>query len=138
MLQEFLRLAVYVPVDETSQGAGLEVVSATAVREILRTFREFDFVGSVGTYKAVAEISSGAETFVPTEDSAPVHGAANIASTVPSARLVTYMPAGTPREEIDRMVGAVASVHPWEHPVIEVDRVSLWIPSAGGQAGSTS
>ena len=66
MLQEFLRLAVYVPVDETSQGAGLEVVSATAVREILRTFREFDFVGSVGTYKAVAEISSGAETFVPT------------------------------------------------------------------------
>ena len=103
MLQEFLRLAVYVPVDETSQGAGLEVVSATAVREILRTFREFDFVGSVGTYKAVAEISSGAETFVPTEDSAPVHGAANIASTVPSARLVTYMPADTPREEIDRM-----------------------------------
>jgi hypothetical protein len=49
MLQEFLRLAVYVPVDEASQGAGLEVVSATAVREILRTFREFDFVGSVGT-----------------------------------------------------------------------------------------
>jgi hypothetical protein len=36
------------------------------------------------------------------------------------------------------MVGAVASVHPWEHPLIEVDRVSLWIPSAGGQAGSTS
>jgi len=23
------------------------------------------------------------------------------------------------------MVGAVTSVHPWEHPVIEVDRVSL-------------
>jgi hypothetical protein len=62
MLQEFLRLAVYVPVDEASQGPGLDVVSAPAVREILRTFREFDFVGSVGTYKAVAEISSGAET----------------------------------------------------------------------------
>jgi hypothetical protein len=48
MLQEFLRLAVYVPVDETGQGADL----------------------------------------------------------------------------------AVASVHPWEHPLIELDRVSLWMPRA--------
>jgi hypothetical protein len=125
MLQEFLRLVVYVPVDEASQG--LTVVSAIAVREILRTFRESGFAGSVGTYKAVAEISSGVETFVPTADSAPVHGVADVASTVPSARLVTYIPPGTSPEDVDRLVGAVASVHPWEHPVIEVDRVSLWV-----------
>ena len=129
MLQEFVRLAVYVPVDEGSQHEGLMAVSA--VREILRTFREFDFAGSVGAYKAVAEISSGVETFVPTADAAPTHGAAGIASTVPSARLVTYIPAGTPGEELDRLVDAVASVHPWEHPVIELDRVSLWMPPAG-------
>jgi len=69
MLQDFVRLAVYVPFDEGSQDAGLMAV--TAVREILRTFREFDFAGSVGAYKAVAEISSGVETFVPTVDAAP-------------------------------------------------------------------
>jgi hypothetical protein len=116
MLQEFVRLAVYVPVD---------------VQEILRTFREFDFAGSVGTYRAVAEISSGVETFVPTADAAPTHGVAGSASTVPSARLVTYIPAGTPGEELDRLVDAIASVHPWEHPLIELDRVSepVWKPS---------
>ena len=129
MLQEFVRLAVYVPVDEGSQDADLTAVSA--VQEILRTFREFDFAGSVGAYRAVAEISSGMETFVPTADAAPTHGVAGSASTVPSARLVTYIPADTPGEELDRLVDAVASVHPWEHPVIELDRVSLWMPPGG-------
>ena len=129
MLQEFVRLAVYVPVDEGTQDADLTAVSAVA--EILRTFRESGFAGSVGAYKAVAEISSGVETFVPTADAAPTHGVADIASTVPSARLVTYIPAGTPGEELDRLVGAVADVHPSEHPLIELDRVSLWMPPAG-------
>ncbi len=129
MLQEFVRLAVYVPVDEGTPDAGLTAVSA--VQEILRTFREFDIAGSVGAYKAVAELSSGMETFVPTADATPTHGVADTASTVPSARLVTYIPAGTPGEELDRLVDAIASVHPWEHPVIELDRVSLWMPPAG-------
>ena len=129
MLQEFVRLAVYVPVDEGTQDADLTAVSAVA--DILRTFRESGFAGSVGAYKAVAEISSGVETFVPSADAAPTHGVADIASTVPSARLVTYVPAGTPGEELDRLVGAVAAVHPWEHPLVELDRVSLWMPSAG-------
>jgi hypothetical protein len=129
MLREFLRLAVYVPVDEASAGSGLAVASAIAVQEILRVFSEFEFAGSVGTYRAVAEISSGAETFVPTDDSVPVHGVASIASTVPSARLVTYIPADTPGKDVDRMISELVSAHRWEHPVIEVDRVSLWMPS---------
>jgi hypothetical protein len=129
MLQEFVRLAVYVPVGEGSEDASLTAVSA--VQEILRTFRDFDFAGSVGAYQAVAEISSSVETFVPTADATPTHGVAGIAATVPSARLVTYIPAGTPGEELDRLVDAIASAHPWEHPVIELDRVSLWMPPAG-------
>ena len=105
-------------------------VLQTHYQDILRTFREFDFAGSVGAYRAVAEISSGVETFVPTADATPTHGVADSASTVPSARLVTYIPADTPGEELDRLVDAIASVHPWEHPVIELDRVSLWMPLA--------
>jgi hypothetical protein len=128
MLQEFLRLAVYLPVDEASQGSGLAVASAPAVQEIMRVIREFDFAGSVGTYRAVAQISGCADTFTPTADSAPVHGAADIASTVPSARVVTYVPAATPGGDVDRLIGALVSVHPWEHPLVEVDRVSLWMP----------
>src|ERR1700691_5910254 len=127
MLKEFLRLAIYVPIDDASDLSGPAVAAATSVQEIMRVFREFDFAGSVGTYKTVAEISGGTETFMPTEDSAPVHGVAGIASTVPSARVITYIPAGTPSQDVDQMVSAVVSVHPWEHPVIEVDRVSLWM-----------
>jgi hypothetical protein len=126
MLQEFVRLAVYVPVDEASQG--VDLAAASAVRDIVRTFHDFGFAGRVGTYQAVVEISSAVETFMPTADSAPVHGVAGIVSAVPSARLVTYVPLGTPREEIGRLAGALASVHPWEHPLIELDRVSLWMP----------
>jgi hypothetical protein len=128
MLQEFLRLAVYLPVDEASQGSGLTAASDPAVQEIMRVIREFDFAGSVGTYRAVAQISGCADTFTPTADSAPVHGAADIASTLPSARVVTYVPAGTPGADIDRLIGALVSAHPWEHPLVEMDRVSLWMP----------
>jgi hypothetical protein len=34
MLQEFLRLAVYLPVDEARQGSGLAVASDPGVQEI--------------------------------------------------------------------------------------------------------
>ena len=129
MFQDFLRLAIYVPIDEADDGPNLAVASAAPVQEILRVFREFEFAGRVGTYKAVVEISGGAETFVPTKDSVPVHGVAGMPSTVPSARLVTYVPAGAPAEEVDRIVSEVVSAHPWEHPVVEVDQVSLWMPS---------
>ena len=73
MFQDFLRLAIYVPIDEADDGPNLAVASAAPVQEILRVFREFEFAGRVGTYKAVVEISGGAETFVPTKDSVPVH-----------------------------------------------------------------
>jgi hypothetical protein len=126
MRQEFLRLAVYVPVGEASDG--LTVASDPAVQEIMRVIRAFDFAGSVGTYRAVAQIWGCADTFTPTADSAPVEGVAGTASTVPSARVVTYVPAGTPGEDVDRLIAALVSAHPWEHPLVEVDRVSLWMP----------
>jgi hypothetical protein len=126
MLREFLRLAVYLPVGEASDG--LTAASDPAVQEVMRVIRAFDFAGSVGTYRAVAQISGCADTFTPTADSAPVHGVADAASTVASARIVTYIPAGTPGGDVDRLIGALVSAHPWEHPLIELDRVSLWMP----------
>jgi hypothetical protein len=71
MLQEFLRLAVCVPIGEADEGSGSAVASAAAVQEILRVFREYHFAGSVGTYRTVVEISADAETFAQTGDSAP-------------------------------------------------------------------
>lgn len=129
MLQTFFRLAVYIPIPEADDRSGSDVVSADAVQIILRIFRECDFAGRVGTYDAVAEISMGAETFVPTRASSPTQGEVNVPSNVVTARLVTYVPATATREELDTLVEEIVSAHPWEHPVLEVDRVSLWMPS---------
>jgi hypothetical protein len=76
MVQEFLRLTVYVAIGEADEDSGSEAASAAAVQEILRVFLEYDFTGSFGTYRTVVGISAGAETFVRTEDSALAYGAA--------------------------------------------------------------
>lgn len=96
MLQKYLRIIVYVPIEEDALGSAADIASASQVQAILGVFRTFEFAGMVGTYKMVAELSDGMETFTPTEHSAPAHGH--------------------------------AGAHRWEHPVLEVGKVSLWIP----------
>ena len=129
MLQGFIRLAVYIPVSEKNFSLISTVESDNSIQAILRILREFDSAGEIGTYKAVAEISKGAETYVPTDASTPTHGVPYVQSMVPSVRLVTYLPNSTDDEELRRLIDEIASAHPWEHPVMEVDRVSLWMPA---------
>jgi hypothetical protein len=43
-------------------------------------------------------------------------------------RLAAYVPVDEASQGTDL---AAASVHAWEHPLIELDRVSLWMPSEG-------
>jgi hypothetical protein len=128
MLQRFFRVAVYTPISEADDRSSSDVFSTNAVQALLRIFRKYDFAGNVGTYNAVAEISRGAETFVPTEASSPTHGTVNVSSNVISACLVTYIPTAA-REQLDTLIEEIVSAHPWEHPVLEVAEVSLWIPS---------
>ena len=134
MLHTFLRLAVYIPVEDADdQDAKFTEASwlmeSGSVRTILRILQNTGYAGTIGTYKTVAEISAGLETFVPTESSQPSHGSAGTAAVVPSARLVTYLPSSTPAGELSRLADEIAAAHPWEHPVIEVDTVRLWMPA---------
>ena len=102
MLQPFFRLAVFSPLFQKTRLIVLAQILSLrdAVQIILRIFRESDFAGKVGTYNAVAEISRGAETFVPTKASSPTQGEVNVPSNVVTAQLVTYLPATTTREEL--------------------------------------
>jgi hypothetical protein len=134
MLRTFLRLAVYIPVEDADgQDANFTEASwfmeSGSVRSILRILRNTGYAGTVGSYEAVAEISPGLETFVPTGSSQPAHGSAGAAAVVPSARLVTYLPSSTPAGELSRLADEIAAAHPWEHPVLEVDTVRLWMPA---------
>jgi hypothetical protein len=55
--------------------------------------------------------------------------------TCPSTRLARVPAcAATPGEDVDRLIGALVSAHPWEHPLVEVDRVSLWMPRSPASA----
>lgn len=128
MLQEYIRLAIHVPINEADARPGSNIESASAVQAILHIFHEYEFVGSIGTYKVVVEISTGRETFVPTRASAPSLGVAGAPSAVPSARIVTYIPVSRSDLELNRLIDEIAEAHPWEHPVVEVDRVFLWMP----------
>jgi hypothetical protein len=129
MLQRFTRLAVHVPIPDAASDVGPDIISANAVQEMLRIFRKYTFTGKVGTYNAVTEISRSEEVFTPTQESTPTEGRANVPSNVASARLVTYLPITTPSEELDTLICEIVSAHSWEHPVLEVDEVSLWMPS---------
>jgi hypothetical protein len=129
MFQTFSRLTIYLPISETDDLSDSSVATAGSVQAILQIFRGHDFAGSVGTYNAVAEISKGTETFVPTKASSPAQGETNVPSNVVSARLVTYVPITTARGDLDALIAEIVSAHPWEHPVLELDEVSLWMPS---------
>jgi hypothetical protein len=134
MLHTYLRLVVYIPIgDADDQDAGNTAASrlmeSRSVRSVLRVLQNTGYAGAVGNYKAVAEISAGLETFVPTASSNPAHGSEGVAAVVPSARLVTYLPSSTPAEELSRLTDEIATAHPWEHPVIEVDTARLWLPA---------
>jgi hypothetical protein len=30
---------------------------------------------------------------------------------------------------LNRLIDEIVATHPWEHPVVEIDRVYLWMPS---------
>jgi hypothetical protein len=129
MLQKFHRLAIYVPLSNVDLAADTDIISANALQEMLQTFRKYAFAGKVGTYNNVTEISRNEETFTPTQASKPTEGAADATSYVASARLVTYIPITTTSEDLSILIEEMVSIHPWEHPVLEVDEVSLWMPS---------
>jgi hypothetical protein len=128
VLNTFFRITIYIPIEDASHAADSLIVTSESVQPILRVLGTYELAGAVGTYKAVAEISTGIETYTPTESSQPASGAAGSPSVVRSARLVTYIPSLVSIEELSSLTDEIAAAHPWEHPVIEVDRTYLWMP----------
>src|SRR6266536_1368470 len=67
-------------------GQEQELASRDAVRPLLRVFRGFYFVGKMRNYRAVVEISSGTETYIPSETSTSTFGRSGIKTHVSVAR----------------------------------------------------
>jgi hypothetical protein len=134
----FTRIAVYVPLAPEESGSLAELMATPSVSRIIALLQRVEFAGRVGSYRAVIEMSEGVESYMPTVDASPVHGDTGRVSYLRTVKVVTYVPSAIDQGAVDALVQDLASVHPWEHPVIELDTVRLWMPSQGVRAAAST
>lgn len=89
---------------------------------VVAVIRGSDVLGAIGPYRGVFELGFGLESFVPGAEAVPTTGRAGEAAVVPTVVVKTYAAMGM---DIDAELAAIAAVHPWEIPVIEVGAVEL-------------
>ena len=138
MLNSYITIKTYLPVD-------LSVVSQRPISEklivdtnkhlsnIVQFLRESDPVGRVGNYSAVFEIGFGVEGFIPLKFSNPTQGQGNDLEETPSISFTTYASSTLSKGIIHTFVDRLADIHPWEHPVIEIASIELWMPNIKSQ-----
>ena len=81
-------------------------------------------LGNFTTYTGVTEIALGLERFTPAAKARPTTGMAGLLSQVPTIVLTTY--ADTQDDgALTEALEAIFAIHPWEIPIIEIDRVQL-------------
>ncbi len=89
---------------------------------VVGVIRGSDVLGAIGPYSGVFELGFGLESFVPGAEALPTTGRAGEAAVVPTVVVKTYAAMDM---NIDAELAAIAAVHPWEIPVIEVGMVEL-------------
>ena len=89
---------------------------------VVGVIRGSDVLGAIGPYRGVFELGFGLESFVPGAEALPTTGRAGEAAVVPMVVVKTYAAMGM---NIDAELAAIAAVHPWEVPVIEIAMVEL-------------
>lgn len=89
---------------------------------VVGVIRGSDVLGAIGPYRGVFELGFGLESFVPGVEAVPTTGRAGEAAVVPTVVVKTYAAMGM---DIDAELAAIAAVHPWEIPVIEVGMVEM-------------
>jgi hypothetical protein len=95
---------------------------------VLKLLRASDPVGRIGNYAAVYEIVLGNKGFTPLEGAKPPKGTIDTPARVLSHAFTTYVSATIPEETVEKFIEDLAALHPWEHPVIAVEPVKLWVP----------
>jgi hypothetical protein len=98
---------------------------------ILAVIRGKNPLGDFGLYRGVFEATLGIEGFMPTAGAVPTVGQAGVSSLSPTVSITTYLDAGTPAAAVDAALDALLAAHPWEIPVIELDREPIELPLRG-------
>lgn len=136
MLKRTTTIETYIPVTKpeviTNSATEEQLIEAApALGPILSLLRQSAPIGQVGNYIGVYEISNGVEGFTPKAGANPTLGELDLPEATASLRLKTYVPGGVQSTVIAHFVQKLAAIHPWEHPIIEVQGNSgllLWMP----------
>ncbi len=133
-LVDVYALTIVIPITGTGKlasGTDFEALLGlgTPMDKILALIQASAPIGRLGQYDGVVEISPGFEGFVPRMGSKPRHGASGKFSTVPSLSVLTFAPLDTPPPALERFLQQVIELHPWEHPIIQVEKRQVWVPS---------
>ncbi|QUD88048.1 hypothetical protein [Phenylobacterium montanum] len=87
---------------------------------ILALIRADNELGDFGLYKGVFEISLGLEGFTPTAEADPTLGEGGGNTLSPTAVIKTYVDEAVGEDQLSALLSALAGLHPWQIPVIEV------------------
>jgi hypothetical protein len=77
-------------------------------------------LGNFRSYTGVCEVSVGVEVFTPGRDARPTLGSAGERTFTPIAAITTWADQSVSAERLEAILATLASLHPWEIPVIEV------------------
>ncbi|RFU49165.1 hypothetical protein [Paraburkholderia sp. DHOC27] len=129
MFEEALAITVYIPFDSQPDLSALDLPSLSAVCQtlpkVIDLLERSRPIGCLGHYAAAYELSIGLEGFTPLEGANPTQGEIGQRESVPTLCFKTYAPGGIAQEKVEAFLHALISIHPWEHPAIELHRAQL-------------
>ncbi len=129
------RLTVYCPVTPHTRAAVAAgdlapLTEDPGTRQILALIAASAELGNFGHYRGVCEVSASVEAFTPAAGARPTVGQSGERTLCANVTIITYVPAEVPEARLVALVEALARLHPWEVPVIEVTDVRLYRPDA--------
>ena len=127
-------IRTYIPIDAPSgwqwPGSKRRIVEmCPSLSKIIYHVQNNDPIGRVGNYGGVYEIGMGLEGYVPLDFSHPTLGQKGASEETFSISLSTYASNDISEAIVSDFVEGLADIHPWEHPVIEIVKIHLWVPS---------
>lgn len=87
---------------------------------LLHAVEQFPELGDFGNYKHVFESGLGFEGFTCGEGAVPTLGSVGEQTVSPTFVFTTYFDAALDDAAVEHVMQALAAIHPWELPVIEV------------------
>jgi hypothetical protein len=133
MIVSFKRIRTYLPLPNgqpaNTSAQALEA-ACPCLKEVLALLHASDPIGRVGQYAAVYGASVAAGGSLPLPGSNPVGAEINAMESACAVSFSTYAAASVPLEAIQAFVERLAELHPWEHPVIEINDIALWMPTS--------